>query len=865
MRKLFLFYALSFGMFQFLAAQVISLAGNGSASSPYLISNIEEFWFFRTQVNNKMPEFSAKAVNYKLISDLNFSNELTLPVGKDELSPFNGCFDGNNYTISGLKYIFNNSPVAAYAGLFGVCDGAVISNLNVECTMDNSASTISNSCYVGGVASMVKNNTQITNCKVSGAISNNLTIQNLSVGAIAGRMETGSFIKNCGSELIINSKSLLPSNVSNVFLDAGGIVGNSDGTVTVRPEVINCYSHGSILVEGNYQAVSVGGIAGRNCPNISNCVASGNVTGIATAGVAKVGGIAGVRGGLITNCVALNNELTAVSTSSKVLGRITDAAQAWGVVSYCFANSNMVMKQGASLTSLSTFEHTATDKEMDRPGGKNIGVSNAMNVLNRYAETTGFTDKYVFINSTAFTETEIQTIAAKYGVQDNKRVKVGLGIIISVLKASSANYLAKLNNQLELAKKYSLPILIKLDAEIWWQYRSDLWNWWDDTKAGYNPKNKDNVEWYNWTSDAALKIAWLNWGQQIRTLPPPNLMSQAYINAWKVEITKALEAIKTWNNSLSSTKKYLFGGIVLGWESSIGVSNFYYPSGNDYLNQATANDPTYGKTITTLPSRGVQTIGFAAVKTAGIASSGTLTQEMQSEVVRRHLENQSKTVNELGIPRTQIFTHCGGWADGETIYQASINNYSCPGWSFYSKASDPTKDLTAMAALAKSDAPYWGAVEWLLQGSTKTKADWVAALQNTLSKNTRLCSIYNWLQIKDNVNAMDALVDLNISKNTKDSTANTIQNRKWMTLNGKLVFDENSFTTISTITAKKNKWKIIYQNGILSINGKLTKSPISIFDLNGKLTWRGLANNNQIRLELKNGLYLIENHMFIVK
>jgi hypothetical protein len=865
MRKLFLFYVLSFGMFQFLAAQVISLAGNGSASSPYLISNIEEFRFFRTQVNNKVPEFSTKAVNYKLISDLNFSNELALAVGKDEQSPFNGCFGGNNYTISGLKLIFNNSPVAAYAGLFGVCDGAVISNLNIVCSMDNSAITTINSCFVGGIASLIKNNAQIVNCKVSGAINNNLTIQNLSIGGVAGSMETGSFVKNCGTDISINSKSLLSNNISNVFLSAGGIVGVTDGTATVRPEVINCYAHGNIRIEGNYQAVSVGGIAGRNCPNTTNCIATGNMTGIATTGIVKVAGIAGVRGGLITNCVALSNELTAVGASTKVVSRITDASQTWGVISYCFANSNMMMMQGGNLATLSKFDHVATDKEMDKPGGKNINVSDAVNVLNRFAATSGFADKYIIINQTNFSEADVQAIVAKYGAQSNKRVAVGLGIIISVLNSAPATFLATLNNQLALAKKYDIPILVKFDTEYYWNYRPDLWNWWDPSIAGYSPDNKNNVEWSDWTSDSAIKICWLNWGRQIRKRPAPNLMSPAYINAWKVELTKGAQALKTWYDQLPDNKKYLLAGVVVGWESSIGANLFYIPNGNSYLTQPEANDPTIKRNMSVLPSRGVQATGYAAVKTAGIATSGILTEQMLTEVVRRNLENLSKTVFDLGFARNQIVTHCGGWAVGETLYSAANNAYSCPGWSFYGHAADPTKDVTAMEALAKSDAPYWAAIEWLLQGSTKTKADWVTALQKTLSKNTRLTCIYNWGHINDNINALDALVDMNISKNTNDSAANTIQNKKWKTYNEKILFDENSLTSSNEIFAEKNKWKIDYKNGVIRIDGDIPKNLFSIYDITGKLVWEGVIYNGQIQIELKNGVYLLENQKFIVK
>lgn len=73
--------------------------------------------------------------------------------------------------------------------------------------------------------------------------------------------------------------------------------------------------------------------------------------------------------------------------------------------------------------------------------------------------------------------------------------------------------------------------MIELDGINYWQARPDLWNWWDKSKPGYNPENKKNVEWTDWTPDSAVKIGWRNWGSQHRVLPMPNLMSPAYLKA----------------------------------------------------------------------------------------------------------------------------------------------------------------------------------------------------------------------------------------------------------------------------------------------------------------------------------------------
>jgi len=66
-----------------------------------------------------------------------------------------------------------------------------------------------------------------------------------------------------------------------------------------------------------------------------------------------------------------------------------------------------------------------------------------------------------------------------------------------------------------------------------------------------------------------------------------------------------------------------------------------------------------------------------------------------------------------------------------------------------------------MNALSKSDAPHWGAVEWLLQGSSKTQAEWVVALKTSLANNCKMVSIYNWGGINTNQNALNGIKEVN--------------------------------------------------------------------------------------------------------
>ena len=354
---------------------------------------------------------------------------------------------------------------------------------------------------------------------------------------------------------------------------------------------------------------------------------------------------------------------------------------------------------------------------------------------------------------------DFEEIDAMFGGPVRGTVAPGVGYILSYLDFPPAHVDSCLNLVLSLAVKYRLPVLIHPDGEQYWGHRPDLWNWWDPAQAGYNPANRYNVEWYDWSPDSAVKIGWRNWGEQRRVLPMPNLMSPRYRSACDSAMRRIVPIIRRWWRALPDSLQYLFAGINVGWESAIGVNNWYYPHGNALLEKPAADDPVYGLNALARPSRGVQTIGYAAVRTSGIARAGLLTADQLAEIVRRHLEDLSRICFENGIPRDRIFTHCGGWGKGDPTPAAAVNRYSCPGWSFYDFAFDPSEDANTMSALDKSDAPYWAATEWLYQGNRGNgEAEWLLAIANALSMpRLRYLCIYNWEGINNNRAAVSAV------------------------------------------------------------------------------------------------------------
>ncbi|MEA2068205.1 MAG: hypothetical protein U9P12_03295, partial [Verrucomicrobiota bacterium] len=293
------------------------------------------------------------------------------------------------------------------------------------------------------------------------------------------------------------------------------------------------------------------------------------------------------------------------------------------------------------------------------------------------------------------------------------------------------------------------PVWIKLDGEQWWGARPDLWNWWDPSKPGYDPENARNVEWTGWSSDRAVKIAWRDWGRQLRVLPPPNLMSPTYRKACHEAMERLVPIVAKWHTRLPEKKKRLFIGLNIGWESGIGTSSYYYPNGNDLLDKPESDDPPGGGVVLDdVLSRGMVQIGYAALSTAGLRMQGDITENDLAEVVRLHLLDLSRKASELGIPKDKLFTHVFGNAKGEKLYDSAINDYANPGWSEYWNSTDILKNKGVVRNLHRAGVEQWGSVEWLLLYPVDNAHVWYTAIQRTINApGLRMMCIYNWENI----------------------------------------------------------------------------------------------------------------------
>lgn len=132
--------------------------GDYDKTSEFTINSIGDMQSFTIAVNYLGKNFSGKTV--KLADDLTYTDaDSFTPIGNSGIA-FQGIFDGQNHSISGLRYSTTNQS-SAYVGLFGNVNGAEIKNLTL------SGVNFSGGWMTGAFAGHA-DNTAFTNCKLTG-------------------------------------------------------------------------------------------------------------------------------------------------------------------------------------------------------------------------------------------------------------------------------------------------------------------------------------------------------------------------------------------------------------------------------------------------------------------------------------------------------------------------------------------------------------------------------------------------------------------------------------------------------------------------------------------------------------------------
>ena len=379
--------------------------------------------------------------------------------------------------------------------------------------------------------------------------------------------------------------------------------------------------------------------------------------------------------------------------------------------------------------------------------------------------------RYVFINKApgiewnagkpeSFTRDGFQEIRDAIDAPDNPALRLGVSFVFDFFRYDLETVAQSLERFLHLGAETGVPVLVNLDGMNWWEARPELWNWWNPDAPGYDPENRQNVEWSDWGEEHAVKIGWRNWGHQIRVLPVMNMASTRVVTAHQEALRLLLPIITTWHQRLPEDRKWLLGGVKLGHEASVGVNAYYYRDGNALADKPASEDPMHGLDFEQGWHGGLQPLGYAAVSASGVKRSGELTRDDIARVVHDYLVMLTEEAHKAGLPSELIYTHQGGtYAPWEKTlpFWPAFTKHATPGWSFYFTDPATAKGLGAM--LDKKNDGRWAAVEWWWHGDDET--GWRDHFARTLSfKDCRLIVIYNWncgLRFREHPKGMTAL------------------------------------------------------------------------------------------------------------
>jgi uncharacterized repeat protein (TIGR02543 family) len=250
-------------------------------------------------------------LTFKMTADITFpntgDNNFTIIGDNDR---FNGTFDGQGFTISGIKI---NRPESDDIGIFGLVGNTV--------------------------GEPIVKNLVVSNCSIVGSGN---------VGVIAGYLIGKGIIENChvGDDVTLNGKK-----------NIGGIVGTSHSFGTIRG--CTCAATITGTTYGGIKANALGGIVGYTPateyqkPSLTNNIFTGAITGGDNLGE-LIGAIVGNNeSGILTNNVHTSTVLGGIGASGSTTGADGDGANNYAKRAYTITGGEKVtvdFNGGATIT-----------------------------------------------------------------------------------------------------------------------------------------------------------------------------------------------------------------------------------------------------------------------------------------------------------------------------------------------------------------------------------------------------------------------------------------------------------------------------------------------------------------------------------
>ena len=206
------------------------------SNGTYSISTAAELTKLAEMVNNGQITGGEFVLTNNI--DLSSINNWT-PIGNQDNS-FKGIFDGNGYTISGLKYENTSLDDSNIAGLFGEIENAELKNLGVEGNI---------TAYISALLAASAVDSKISNCYTTGNVQGGV----ISAGLL-GMLTGDVLLEDSYSDASITSNPR--DGYSNSI---GGLISD---TYLCSLTLDNCYYAGNISVTNLNTTICIGGLVG---------------------------------------------------------------------------------------------------------------------------------------------------------------------------------------------------------------------------------------------------------------------------------------------------------------------------------------------------------------------------------------------------------------------------------------------------------------------------------------------------------------------------------------------------------------------------------------------------------------------------
>lgn len=299
-------------------------------------------------------------------------------------------------------------------------------------------------------------------------------------------------------------------------------------------------------------------------------------------------------------------------------------------------------------------------------------------------------------------------------VGDGKTHHLGFGLLIPpwlIEKALPGKLPIVVREAFRVAEKRNVAVYFAIETHYIWDARPDLWNYFDPKRPGYDPANKNNVEWMDWKGTPHPN-RYLDWGKP-QKLPPhmcyncPAILSEVTRLASQVlapPIRKGIEDLR------KTDREYLFAGMTVGSE----------PSLDDYSRIETVN-PALARLMEQNRAPKVR-LGYNALTKAGYSEINPPRDYSQAlaEINRDFIAFWAKAFVQAGLPKTRLYTHAAanaGAVGSPTVEFTNApawiayNDYSRMGWTTYPDGP-LAKDFSLLyVELAKHGHPHWGGTE----------------------------------------------------------------------------------------------------------------------------------------------------------